>query len=34
MFRTEDEVVQAARSGQLSRQQAQDILVRQFGLDP
>jgi hypothetical protein len=34
MFRTEDEVVQAARAGQLSRQQAQDILVRQFGLDP
>lgn len=34
VFRTEDDVIAAARAGQLSRQQAQDILVRQFGLDP
>jgi len=34
VFRTEDDVISAARAGQLSKQQAQQILVNQFGLDP
>lgn len=34
MFRSEDEVIAAARAGQLSKAQAQAILVNQFGLDP
>lgn len=34
MFRSEDEVIAAARTGQLSKAQAQQILVNQFGLDP
>jgi hypothetical protein len=34
MFRTEDDVISAARAGQLSKEQAQQILVNQFGLDP
>lgn len=33
-FRTEDEVIAAARAGRLSKAQAQAILVNQFGLDP
>ena len=33
-FRTEDDVIAAARAGQLSKAQAQQILVNQFGLDP
>lgn len=33
-FRTEDEVIAAARAGRLSKAQAQQILVNQFGLDP
>jgi len=34
VFRTEDDVISAARAGQLSKEQAQQILVNQFGLDP
>lgn len=34
MFRSEDDVIAAARAGQLSKAQAQAILVNQFGLDP
>jgi len=34
VFRTEDDVISAARAGQLSKQEAQQILVNQFGLDP
>lgn len=34
MFRSEDDVIAAARTGQLSKAQAQQILVNQFGLDP
>ena len=33
-FRTEDDVIAAAQAGQLSKAQAQQILVNQFGLDP
>jgi hypothetical protein len=34
VFRTEDDVISAAQAGQLSKAQAQQILVNQFGLDP
>jgi hypothetical protein len=34
VFQTEDDVISAARAGQLSKEQAQQILVNQFGLDP
>jgi len=34
MFRSEDEVIAAARSRMISKEQAQAILVNQFGLDP
>jgi hypothetical protein len=34
VFRTENDVIAAARAGQLSKQQAQEILVNQFGFDP
>jgi hypothetical protein len=34
VFRTEDDVISAARAGQLSKEQAQEILVNQFGFDP
>lgn len=33
-FRTENDVIAAARAGQLSKAQAHEILVKQFGLDP
>lgn len=33
-FRTEDDVLQAARAKLISKEQAQAILVNQFGLDP
>jgi hypothetical protein len=34
VFRTEDDVISAARAGQLTKEQAQEILVNQFGFDP
>jgi len=33
-YSSEQDVIAAVRAGQISREQAQDILVNQFGLDP